>query len=341
MNDISNTATENETETATKHYQCRHIFTDGHRCASPCLRHEDFCYYHHTTRKPVANPQKRRSRRTTFHLPLPEDRSAILQSIGEVLQRIAANDIDPRRAGLLLYGLQIANTVLPKEPKEPATASRRYTRSSHDESPITPQTVEEITHDPTHGILAPRAEITTPASRPSFAQQLIQHLQSCPPEPHNRPQYKTWEDPNLPAQTEPPTEPAQPNKEPEILPTIQATSVSTTHSTTPRKINVISTGGGAFDAAVERPLYFAFALAVACSPHPHKQSAESCILKKHAQTNSSNHSGRLGLPSRDPRKRHRSRPQTHLRQAPPRIPQHPYPRQRALRRPARRPDGQL
>jgi 2,3-bisphosphoglycerate-independent phosphoglycerate mutase len=33
------------TET-TRQYQCRHIFTDGRRCASPCLRQEEFCYYH-------------------------------------------------------------------------------------------------------------------------------------------------------------------------------------------------------------------------------------------------------------------------------------------------------
>ena len=91
------------------------IFTDGRRCGSPCLRGEDLCYYHHTTRKPVADatPQDPRS---TFDLPLPEDQSAIQLSIGQVLQRIAANEIDPRRAGLLLYGLQIASLNLPKQP---------------------------------------------------------------------------------------------------------------------------------------------------------------------------------------------------------------------------------
>jgi serine/threonine protein kinase len=52
-------------------------------------------HYHHTSRKPIANPKQRRSRHATFRLPLPEDRSAIQSSIGEVLQRIAANDIDP------------------------------------------------------------------------------------------------------------------------------------------------------------------------------------------------------------------------------------------------------
>src|SRR5438270_230680 len=104
------------TTEAPKQYQCRHIFTDGRRCASPCLRQQEFCYYHHTTRRPVANPTQRRTRRSTFNLPLPEDRSAIQASIGEVLQRIAANEIDPRRAGLLLYGLQIASLNLPKPP---------------------------------------------------------------------------------------------------------------------------------------------------------------------------------------------------------------------------------
>ena len=227
MNDTINTAT--DTDTATKHYQCRHIFTDGHRCASPCLRQEEFCYYHHTTRKPIANPRNTTSQPPlrAFHIPLPEDRSAILQSIGEVLQRIAANDIDPRRAGLLLYGLQIAKTALPKEPKEPSTTNRR-TRSSRDESPATPQTVEEITLDPTHGILAPRAEITTPESRPSFARMLIQHLENCKPETNELPQHKIWED-LTPPPTNPPTEP-------EILPTLQATDatqISATEATVP------------------------------------------------------------------------------------------------------------
>ncbi|MCU1224935.1 MAG: hypothetical protein JWQ42_3028 [Edaphobacter sp.] len=105
--------TSNETP---KRYQCRHIFTDGHRCGSVCLRREEFCYYHHTTRRPAANPRQRRGRHSAFDLPLPDsnDRSAIQLAIGEVLQRIASNDIDPRRAGLLLYGLQIASLNLPK-----------------------------------------------------------------------------------------------------------------------------------------------------------------------------------------------------------------------------------
>jgi hypothetical protein len=86
-------------------YQCRHIFTDGHRCGSICLRGEPFCYYHHTTRKPA--PRKtlapgETASHSSFDLPMPEDRSAIQTSIGLILQRIASNDLDPKRAGLLL-----------------------------------------------------------------------------------------------------------------------------------------------------------------------------------------------------------------------------------------------
>ncbi|HEY6374724.1 MAG TPA: hypothetical protein VIX90_04285, partial [Edaphobacter sp.] len=60
----------------TKRYQCRHIFTEGRRCGSPSLRHEDFCYYHHTTRRPAPDPRTREDR-YAFDLPLPEDRAAI------------------------------------------------------------------------------------------------------------------------------------------------------------------------------------------------------------------------------------------------------------------------
>ena len=125
--------------TEPKRYQCRHIFTDGHRCGSPSLRHEAFCYYHHTTCRPIAHP---RDQNHTLDLPLPEDRSAIQQAIGQVLLAIAANTLDPRRAGLLLYGLQIASSNLPR----------------HSPDHTHPPQVEEITTHPEQGLLAPATE---------------------------------------------------------------------------------------------------------------------------------------------------------------------------------------
>jgi hypothetical protein len=128
-------------------FQCRHIFTDGRRCGSPAIRGpegaESFCYYHHNSRRPIQHAPTRRRRQSRFTLPNPEDRSGIQASIGEVLRRIASNEIDPRRAGLLLYGLQIASLNLPKStPSEQAA-----------------EPVSEVTHDPQHGLLAPPAEL--------------------------------------------------------------------------------------------------------------------------------------------------------------------------------------
>ena len=154
-------------KTETKRYQCRHIFNDGHRCGSICLRGEPFCYYHHTTRKPA--PRQSFGRKASFDLPLPEDRSAIQASLGIILQKIASNDLDSKRAGLLLYGLQIASLNLPKQKEEA-------------EEPV-----HEITTDPELGTLAPESEIVEHKS--SIALLLERFTNPKPPTlPTNLPQ---------------------------------------------------------------------------------------------------------------------------------------------------------
>ena len=204
-----------DTNDKPKRYQCRHIFTDGRRCGSACLRHEEFCYYHHTTRTPAANPRARRGRRSTFEIPLPEDRSAIQASIGQVLRRIASNDIDPRRAGLLLYGLQIASLNLPK----PAHSGRNRNAAE------TAEVVEEISTHPELGTLAPKAEVNQHGRRPgSLISLLLEDLEQKSARTH----------PGTPAQNTPeptslsPQEPMQTATEepaltePAILPELNA-----------------------------------------------------------------------------------------------------------------------
>jgi hypothetical protein len=91
---------------------CHHVFPDNHRCGSPALRGERFCYYHHPSRKPVANPRARLARRG-FHLAAPRNHADLQQALGEVITRLAAKKLDVHRAGLLLYSLQIAGRHLP------------------------------------------------------------------------------------------------------------------------------------------------------------------------------------------------------------------------------------
>ncbi len=157
-------------------FQCRHIFPDGHRCGSPCLRNEALCYYHHTTRRPVEDPAARKARLGTFEFPGADqlsDRSGIQIAIAQVLERIASNDLDPRRAGLLLYGLQTAALTLPRvNPKAAA-----------------PIMVTEVVEDPELGTLA--TEGTIEELRPMGpAERLLKKLRaidaSADPEPHSQ-----------------------------------------------------------------------------------------------------------------------------------------------------------
>jgi peptidylprolyl isomerase len=154
-------------------FQCRHIHTGGLRCGSRALRQQEFCYYHHTTRRPKspaeAGRQTRRltrsgARHSSFELPNPEDRGAIQHAIGEVIRRIADDTLDPRRAGLILYGLQIAGMNL------------KHDRAKPLESTPAPQPVDEIVDDPTYGTIAPALEIVPPKSE--FC-SLLDAIDSC------------------------------------------------------------------------------------------------------------------------------------------------------------------
>src|SRR5579875_695665 len=147
---------------ADQSYQCRHIKPNGNRCGSPSLRHEPFCYYHHTARRPgPRQPQVRTAtdrKSSTFDLPSPadlNDRAGIQLAIALLLHKIAHNEIDPRRAGLLLYGLQIASATLHREPARKQRGSRFSFNSSQ---PSSPEPVQEITDDLNLGTIAPEVE---------------------------------------------------------------------------------------------------------------------------------------------------------------------------------------
>jgi hypothetical protein len=94
---------------------CSHTLPDtktrpAHRCGSPALRGESFCFYHHPTRAVIRNPHARRAHRTTrknFTIPAPTCHADIQRSLSELARRIAANQIDLKRANLLLTALQI------------------------------------------------------------------------------------------------------------------------------------------------------------------------------------------------------------------------------------------
>jgi hypothetical protein len=136
-----------------KSYQCRHIHASG----------QDLCYFHKAARHPIPAPviraRARRSaaadaRNSSIQLDrLPEDAVSIRIGVYEVNRLLAANQIDPRRAAILIYGLQTIASTFPRPPRVAAPGK--------EESAAPELPVEVLTLDPDLGPLAPVAEFNT------------------------------------------------------------------------------------------------------------------------------------------------------------------------------------
>ncbi len=83
---------------------CTHIKVTGVRCGSPALRGEQFCYFHQRMMRGVQVPPNAR----LHPVALIENEEAIQASLMEVINAIARNTIDLRRADLMLKALHIA-----------------------------------------------------------------------------------------------------------------------------------------------------------------------------------------------------------------------------------------
>jgi hypothetical protein len=152
-------------EVTTKRYICRHIHTTGNRCGSPALNGEEFCYFHHATRRgPRPADHDYLCPNSTFDLPSLEDRPSIQLAIAVVARRIALNQIDLKRGRLLLYAFRIAATNLPREPRTT--------------EPEEIEQVEAIQHDPIHGPLAPVAELIPKEERKSIVQIMLEEMRA-------------------------------------------------------------------------------------------------------------------------------------------------------------------
>ena len=101
-------------------YECQHIRPSGMKCAAIAIRGHRFCYFHLQSRRGLAAVTPTEAiangatapapQSATITMPMLEDRTAVQMVLTEVLRALAANQIDAKRASLLLYGLQIASS---------------------------------------------------------------------------------------------------------------------------------------------------------------------------------------------------------------------------------------
>jgi hypothetical protein len=102
--------------------ECRHIMHHGRKCHALAMRKSAYCYHHDRLHRCPGQP--RVTHRLT--IPTPGSPSEITQGISKVLDALAAGQIEPRRAGRIIYGLQIALDALagkpPIRPPRPTTS---------------------------------------------------------------------------------------------------------------------------------------------------------------------------------------------------------------------------
>ena len=95
--------------------ECRHILPRGTKCKSPALRDRIYCYFHDRLRH-FEQDGKRDTSEPLF-LPSLEDARGIQMAISQILAALGSGRLETRKAGLYLYGLQLATQLLTQLPE--------------------------------------------------------------------------------------------------------------------------------------------------------------------------------------------------------------------------------
>ena len=100
---------------------CRHRMPTGATCHSPAMRESAWCYYHAR----LHQPQNRRGpAKSPVKLPVLDSKHALQTGLTDILNAMASGQLDPRRGGRILYGMQMAATALKRLPNlRPASPS--------------------------------------------------------------------------------------------------------------------------------------------------------------------------------------------------------------------------
>jgi len=89
---------------------CQHVRENGTFCASGAVKGRDYCYFHSRVRARRLAMAQAESQEKPWRLELPplEDLHAVQVALMQVTDALAADAIDARLAGLMLYALQQA-----------------------------------------------------------------------------------------------------------------------------------------------------------------------------------------------------------------------------------------
>jgi hypothetical protein len=121
-----------------KKKSCNHVLTNGEVCNAIPMRDSNFCYWHHKARarrrryERIGGPISMEAN-SGLELPFLEDSNAIQVTIQEIMQAILDRRLDNKRAGLLLYSLQLASSNIRNLMPIPADSSQIIKIGSNDQ----------------------------------------------------------------------------------------------------------------------------------------------------------------------------------------------------------------
>jgi len=98
---------------------CHHIKMNGDRCGAPALRDQKLCRFHNfcgpvqvDVSTSAAEPA------APFFLPALEDAASIQLAITQVCEHLLHRRLDAKKAGVLLYAMQVASSNLSRLSQE-------------------------------------------------------------------------------------------------------------------------------------------------------------------------------------------------------------------------------
>jgi hypothetical protein len=88
--------------------RCEFVKLNGERCGSFAEGRGRLCYFHSRT----AEGRTRKKRKGPLTIPVLEDDLAVQMAVTHICRGVAEESLEPKRASILLYGLQVATVAL-------------------------------------------------------------------------------------------------------------------------------------------------------------------------------------------------------------------------------------
>jgi len=112
---------------------CRHTMPGGRRCHSPALRGRSYCFHHQKLHVALNRSKHSHKRLELASIESPE---GVRLAITQVCDALGKARIDDKKAGTIMYGLQLA-TQLVRKSRSHLRSSRTHCSSSTHASTLT------------------------------------------------------------------------------------------------------------------------------------------------------------------------------------------------------------